>query len=137
MRGLQRPIAIKLFAGFFVMIIVASVIVFVSINRLAELGAILRNLPRKDIPEVQSLWNIKVMLSGMEADIRHILLDDDRQQHIGNIQEKNKAIESEFVNYRNLHPRLAEWEMQYLGEATSRYQTLQEATGELLRLGRE
>ena len=133
-RGLQRPIAIKLFAGFFVMIIVASVIAFVSIGRLAELGAILRDLPRKDMPEIQSLWNIKVLLSGMNADIRHVLLDDDRQRYIGSIRERNKAIESEFVAYRDLHPRPAEWELRYLGEATSRYKTLQEATGELLRL---
>lgn len=134
MRGLQRPIAIKLFAGFFVVIIVAGVIVFVSIGRLAELGAILRNLPRKDMPEIQSLWNIKVLLSGMEADLRHVLLNDNRRQHIGFIQEKNQAIVSTFVTYRQLNPRPAQWEVRYLGEATSRYKSLQDATGELLRL---
>ncbi len=134
MREPLRPIAIKLFAGFFVIIIVASVIVFVSIGRLAELGAILRNMPRKEMPEIQSLWNIKVLLSGMEADLRHVLLDENRGQHIGYIQEKNKAIISTFVTYRDLNPRPAQWEVQYLGEATGRYKSLQDATGELLRL---
>lgn len=134
MTGIQRPIAIRLFAGFFAVIIVASVIVLVSIGRLAEVGAIMRSMPRNDVLEVESLWNIKVLLSGMETDLRHVLLDDNRSQHIGYIRDKDTAIVGSFVTYGDLHPRLAEWEVQYLNEAISRYKALQEATGELLRL---
>jgi len=65
---------------------------------------------------------------------RHVLLNDKRSQHIAYIQEKNKAIVSSFETYRDLHPRFAEWEVQYLGEAMSRYKVLQDTTGELLRL---
>ncbi len=105
----------KMFAGFFSVIVLTGAIVLLSVDRLSELDSILIDAPRKLIPEVEDLLDVKALLTGMETDLRHVMLDNEADRHLALIAEKDKAIGDALNGFRALHdpgqPTAAEAEL--------------------------
>ena len=126
----------KMFAGFFSVIVLTGAIVLLSVGRLAELDAILTDVPRKLLPEIENIMTIKGLLAGMQTDLRHVMLDRARVKHLALIRGKDKAIGNAFNEFRALHDRgrpIVE-EAQLLVRAAGDYRALQGAMAGLLVL---
>ncbi len=126
----------KMFAGFFSVIVLTGAIVLLAVDRLAELNSVLTDITRKMIPEVESLLRIKTQLAGMETDLRHVMLGDDRDRHLALIRQKDQAIGDALNGFRALHSRqqpIAE-EERLLARAVSGHRSLQGATAAMLEL---
>ena len=133
-KRMHFPIGIRLFTGFVVLILITTLIVLVAIGRLSELGSILRQLPEKEILEVHNLWEIRTLLSGMEIDYRHLLLDHEREKQFLRLGEKKRAIRESLAAFHGLNPRPSEEEKRLLTELTARYRAFGAATDSIVTL---
>lgn len=91
-RSILSPIGVRLFGGFINVILVTAVIVMVSLEQVSNLGAVLENLVQVELREVGEVWNIKTLLSEMEADTQNLLAGNSTAKYVRSLRLKEKSV---------------------------------------------
>lgn len=101
-RSILAPIGVRLFGGFVNVILITAVIVMVSLEQVSNLGAALENLVQVELRKVVEVWNIKTLLSKMEADTQNLLAGRPTAKYVRSLRLKEKSVrESLLVFYRD------------------------------------
>ncbi|MFQ5775542.1 MAG: ATP-binding protein [Kiloniellaceae bacterium] len=135
---MRLPIGTKLFGGFLAVILVTSAIAVVAIDRLSELDSILREVSKKEIPEVRTLSTIRTLLGEIETDLRRVLLSDEKDEYFLHIQKRHQIIREHLADFWKLNPTPAAEEERLLGYLTTHSRSFEQATariGDLLIRG--
>ena len=101
-RSILAPIGVRLFGGFVNVILITAVIVMVSLEQVSNLGATLENLVQVELRKVVEVWNIKTLLSKMEADTQNLLAGRPTAKYVRSLRLKEKSVrESLLIFYRD------------------------------------
>lgn len=131
------PIGIRLFAGFLALILLTSVIVFVAIARLSDLNSILSQLQKRELAEVHTLWKVRTLITGMESNLRNILLNHEQRKHLLQMWEKRQAVGESLATFDKLNPHPSDEEERLFGELTTRYRSFDASTADIVILARQ
>ncbi|MFQ5793236.1 MAG: HAMP domain-containing protein, partial [Acidobacteriota bacterium] len=128
---MKRPIGFRLSVGFLATIILTGLIILVAFPLVSELGSITRELTELELAEVHLLWRIRILLTEMESDVRH-LLNNGQDRYGLPIREKASHVRESLATYEDLHPLTPPKEKQLLREFATRLQSLGDATAAVM-----
>lgn len=133
-RHIKFPIGARMLASFLAITILTSAIVGVTIVRLIGLEAELRELAEEEIPEMNAVWQVRVLLSELETDLRQIAIGRDVAENLDRIRKTQSVIPETLQAYSDLHQGpWADNERIYIDLVTE-YQLFDDAIGRVLVL---
>ena len=127
-------IGVRMLIGFLAVILLTGAIVVVAAVQLSRLGSIMDILANNEVPEMNTLWNIKTLLSGVESDIGHTLLGHDVETRLVQIRKRKEAIDESFNRYQEVHLPMTVEEAGILEDLLIRYESFGEASASITAL---
>lgn len=140
-RAILSPIGVRLFGGFINVILVTAVIVMVSLEQVSKLGTVLENLVQVELREVGEVWNIKALLSEMEADTQNLLAGHSTAKYVRSLRLKEKSMrKSLLVFYKDESIASGFWhakDKKFVTDFTKRLKAFERANSQIIRLARQ
>jgi two-component system OmpR family sensor kinase len=134
---MRLSIGVKLFGGFMIVILVAGAIVLVAINSLSKLDALLTEVSREEIREIQNFREIEVLLSKIEGHLAHIIQNHDVDEHLSSLREREENIDKHIADHLILHPNFEEKPDLLFVKLINHLRSIKATTDEIVRLARE
>ncbi|MDH5748315.1 MAG: ATP-binding protein [Rhodospirillales bacterium] len=131
---IRFPIGVRMLAGFMVIIVLIGAIVVVAIGQISKLDESLHEITQEEFQEIQEFWEMRLLLTGIETDLRHIFLGQNTEKYTQLIRQKGQAIDKSVDDYFKEHPTIGDEERKLLVSFSNSNAEFQEETLTIISL---